>query len=84
MTQLGFDHEGFEIEFKDFVTLKDGRAIVVEGVPHCIHPETREEFLHASVYEQVWDIIYQPSSEPIRQFVGDVFAYKRGSTHAQT
>jgi hypothetical protein len=80
--EIEFDHEGFEIELKDFMTFKDRRAVVVEGVPHCIHPETREEFLHASVYEQVWNIIHQPSTEAIRQFNGDVFAYKSESTHA--
>ncbi len=70
MTQ--FDPNGFLVELKDYVTLKDGRPTVVEKVPFCIDPKTQEEFLHVSVYEELWKILHS-STPPIRHITGDVF-----------
>lgn len=83
---IEFDAADFQVEFKSYVTIQNGRAIVIENVPYCIDPRTKEEFLHAKVYEELWNILHG-SQSPVRQITGDVYqmtAFGKAVKHAKT
>jgi hypothetical protein len=67
--------EGFEIEYRDYSQVIDGRFVLVEKVPYLRDPDTDELFLHASTAQQLFDIIHgqQP---PYRHIAGEVFAWQ--------
>lgn len=68
------DLDGFLIEKGDYIAWKDNQPVLIEGVPFCIDPKTQEKYLHASVFQQVHDIIH--NQEPYRQILAQVFIFQ--------
>ncbi len=70
------DIEGFEIEYRDYSKVIDGRVVVVEKVPYLRDPQTDELYLHASTAQQLWDIIYSHTAQPHHQMLTTVYLWQ--------
>jgi hypothetical protein len=78
------DIEGFELEYRDYSKVVDGRLILVEKVPYLRDLDSDELFLHASTAQQLFEIL-QGHTKPYRQILTDVISFPESeSTHAQT
>ena len=76
------DIEGFEIEYRDYPQVIDGRFVMVEKVPYLRDPMTDELYLHASTAQQLYDIV-NGQQQPYRHISGEVFAWQQSElTHA--
>ncbi len=76
------DIEGFEIEFRDYSQVIDGRLILVEQVPYLHDPKTDELYLHASMAERLWDLTHR-DDVPKRQVLTDMITFSESElTHA--